>query len=1689
MVTTKITPRFYKLAAESSLHAELNRYASPIDNSYPSILSLDDLVIDCPMVEQFIDAKIKKQIKKIFMFGAHSYLSSIQDECLDFCSAENAGKLKKILSDEKVCKYILHPQMIPGSFENTSVPNLGPGIFDNLVKLCDLPNSIESLSTSINGFMASKSLTDAISTVNNLNLNLNEIAINGVRHDHHSPSIEKGLKWLWENKATGGFYFLLLLLVCLLIKNCSKKMLFVLILIVSVIVYQYHSDDIKKMWQDLISRISGSLIEILDDGYIPPSYYENFEPQSFTVGPIIKGLMCMCFVGGMHDFKTSALTDFFEMSWLKVKNFPTRFDSLEKTFHFYSKMVQDTLNSFCELLGTDKKFAFATDLYPDCTLLVDKAERFLKDCRDDDHLLVSSAAQMCNTFETKITSAIIANPDPKFYPMRSILTETRVRLRNLASDLELRGAGKSSTRVPPIAYMFAGQPNLGKSYFMTALTFAALGKLYKNVPAALEQMRAGQDRDFWYSANLSIQHWEGYHGQLVVQIDDVGMQKDVAGVDPEKSELHKLIRMINDSVYPLPMANLELKGKVEFDSAVLLCTTNRTHWHDLHSITKPSAFARRFTGWDVSVCSRYSQAMTDGDDHWEGVMPIDDLRVVLEQEGKNEEEINDFIRDSMFLEFRKRVTIKSTGPGYVDSKIYNTHDVIDCLLADLAARDGKKQVKSDHRQSLIDKYVKLEPQARFEGCPCNLCNFKLYPVVGNDSEHLFWLQDQFDMQMSIVDNLSPFVRQGWDSVTSDPVDLGSRDIPCFEEIYGRRGDRNCSMTQALFKYGEWLHKARYIESRGMLSQFRVARVKQFARAIGTAVAVGGSVLVCLKALEVLLNWAVPRKCRRSRKNKKNDDDDLEMGLFEDGSSFSDTNENFIKFDLAPQSRDLNAKEIVASTTYRNTYYISDSDQECFGFVTFVHDCIMAIPQHYLHRFDESGGDYYVYLERLGDGQNCQRIYIDVRVLQDERNRIYPLGKDADLVFILIKSRVLPRQASLISKVFVKAGDWVNKGEIVMPLVRRTDRSVTFYSSRFDTNKGSYEIKKGGKVLNYDGIVYRVPTTVGDCGLPVAIQDSNSKRKLFGIHVAGSGNAIGLAVPITEEMILSAINEYSANGYSMITAQSGHDHCVFRNPSMAWEELEQIDPDERVEGKLNLGRVEPPKNAYSTNIRPSPMYKKVAGALPITKPARLRPFMNKEGVEIDPEANSMSKYSHGTPLWDLDLLDTCVDSFNDNYYNDPLFNVHPEVGRKPLDYETAVRGITGVDGFDGLKRSTSAGYPECTETCLGGKRDFFGTEGDYVFGSDREIEMRASVDAELALAKQNIRTKHACRVTLKDERRPKEKVDAGKTRSIFGAPLKHLIMSRMMFGAAIHAFQQNRIRNGMCIGLNVYTDADELVNYLGPDSKIIAGDFSSFDGYLPYFLMTRFTDTIDNFYNDKGSEDWNARQVIFEDICNSRHVDSKGRVVEWVGSNSSGNFFTSYLNSWCNCVALRYATVSILGLTGKKARDFLMGINNHVKFATYGDDNLIAVQKNGPYYELLTQDAYTVAFARMGWTYTDENKSGGHVDQNRKIGDVSFLKRSFLKTHPLRGHKYMMALALPTILEMIQWKKKKDFYNDDVKRNCINALQELSQHERPIFDRWREPIMSAAFENMDGFIPFPNTYDSCQKAVISRGSEW
>lgn len=1571
------------------------------------------------------------------------------------------------------------PQMLPGMFSDPV--NMVTGSVDtigrSLKAIGDIPAGLESINSLLVQLLSSEKVNKSLDDFGDASSALKRLSEEGIRSqvEHRIPFLEDVVEMISNNKGTIGVIVCVLFVLYLLKRN-QKKMVCVLLLVAGLYVFSSHGRDVKKIFLEFASSVSGSMVEITKPSDLVELFGDGYRPQSLNADAFVSigfKLMCLC---GLADFAPAAVSEFFDGFWSRAQTLPRRLSDVNKTYDFYVGLLQDVLNGFCEAVNIDHKFALRTDLYPEATALVRDCERFIAETEANEHLLVTNAAQTCETFKTKIQEVLLENKDPRFASVANLLRDTRSRLRVLSSSLELRGAGRTATRVPPIAWMFSGQPKLGKSYFLTMLITAALGQLYKDVPEARRQMLAGQERDFWFSANLNSKHWEGYHGQLVVQVDDVGVQRDCSGMDPEVSELHKLIRMVNDAAYPLTMANLELKGKVEFDSAVLLCTTNKKEWNNMLSIenTAIAAFCRRFVGWDVSVTEKYSVPYNDGTDDWNVVMPIDELRGVLQREGKTDGEIDYFIATSSFLEFRKRKTIRATNAGYEDERVYNSMDLVKELCQAIDNRNLAKTSKASHRKTLLNMFIQdpdseMRPQGKGD-CLCNLCR----------ENYSMLLSDQYFHSMAFSKTEAdysplPFMAKGWSKPASERPQIKSReDIPCFVRLMLENGGK---YIETFVKYGEWLRSARDFVSGG-LERFRRLGVERVLANVAKIVGACAAAYGLYKLLANLFSSG-ERPSSSCPSSEVCPEDALENGVFKwkvrDGEWTRAEDGDPMRYtDLNAQFRDLNAKEVLLSTMNRSVYSFSDT-VEHRGFVTMVGNSIMAVPQHYLLNWMRIDPDHPLYLQRA-NLSTSQKFFLDLRTVCKGSNHYYPLGEGADLVFILIDDRTLPIQPCLENKLYERVGDCRTRGRVLIPIVG--DRGCDLASAPYASHAGHYA--EGAVKLTFDGISYLYPTREGFCGLPVVIEDTNTQsgKKIYGIHTAGNGKT-GVSVPITREMVVKATNHFASLKKKRVVLKAQKKSEL--NTLKEVEDFNDCPLDEWVEEKLTLGKVAKPSNPFATVIRKSPLYGRIEGAPPQTRPASLRPFV-RDGERVDPARDGMLRYSVTVPLWDLRALDMCISSYNDAVYNHPLFHVDERVGRRELSYEEAVVGMPGVDGLDGIKRRTSAGYPYCLLVGKGGKKDFFGDSGDYEFGSEKELLLRDEVQSMVTSAKRGERWLNLCRVTLKDERRKPGK----GARLIMGSSVRHLIASRMLAGAFLQNLQLNRIINGMAIGLNVYTEADEIVRWLGRDSKYIAGDFSNFDGRLPYFLLARFSDTQDAFYRDWDSENSVARTVLLEDIANSRHVDGEGRVVEWVGSNSSGNAYTSYINSWCNLMGLRMATLKILGMTGAQARRFLGEIDDHVRFLVYGDDNIIAVQQGSRYADQLTQQGYSEAFDALGWVYTDEDKRRDVFIEGRSLGDISFLKRTFEETHPDRTKRYMLALSLDTILEMAQWKKKRDCYDEDVRLNVSNALIELSAHPREKFDLWSKRIIKASIEHL-GYTPFPCTYEECQEAYLERGT--
>uniref|UniRef100_A0AAU6W601 Genome polyprotein n=1 Tax=Bovine boosepivirus TaxID=3145025 RepID=A0AAU6W601_9PICO len=128
----------------------------------------------------------------------------------------------------------------------------------------------------------------------------------------------------------------------------------------------------------------------------------------------------------------------------------------------------------------------------------------------------------------------------------------------------------SRSRAEPIAILIHGGPGSGKS-----LATEVLGR---RISQYFQCERP-------YSLPPDPKHFDGYTGQPVTIMDDVGQ-------NPDGEDLKMFCQMVSTTEFHVPMASLEDKGK-PFTSHFVLCSTNMNELRP-PTVAEPAALKRRF---------------------------------------------------------------------------------------------------------------------------------------------------------------------------------------------------------------------------------------------------------------------------------------------------------------------------------------------------------------------------------------------------------------------------------------------------------------------------------------------------------------------------------------------------------------------------------------------------------------------------------------------------------------------------------------------------------------------------------------------------------------------------------------------------------------------------------------------------------------------------------------------------------------------------------------------------------------------------------------------------------------------------------------------------------------------------------------------------------------------------------------
>lgn len=608
------------------------------------------------------------------------------------------------------------------------------------------------------------------------------------------------------------------------------------------------------------------------------------------------------------------------------------------------------------------------------------------------------------------------------------------------------------------------------------------------------------------------------------------------------------------------------------------------------------------------------------------------------------------------------------------------------------------------------------------------------------------------------------------------------------------------------------------------------------------------------------------------------------------------------------------------------------------------------------------------------------------------------GEDA---FIFILPKTIPRPISLY-KYLIEGSKYVEilptqevyqiwigfNGEVSIRTMNRIPWS----------GRVSYEIC-GELLIMETKCAYYGDCKKGDSGSPAIVHTKDGPR-IVGMHVGvtTSGSKVGVATLLCKEWIDQLSNSMTTQSANRIVLK-----------------VERL-VDLTVANNL----------PFRTRLRRSPIYGWIGS--PKSIPARFTPFVNSKGIEVDPLTIAMAKLKQEHFINPEYICEERVIEYLMSVYPPPS---DPRV----LTFEEALNGIPGRN-MPSIVGSTSAGYPYSLHSKKGKAPYITLVQGRYVY--QEEFLESLVVFEQHILAGEQIEVIWAD--TLKDETRPVEKVDEGKTRLFTSCPLHYLILVRKYMLDFVTHVQSLAASHPISVGLDVHSLSwTRLYMRMSRfNGSIIAGDFKNYDGSIPAFIGHIVLKFINKWYGGNEIES-RARALLFEHLwCGVRIC---GQSIYYTkDGNPSGNPITSIYNSLVNMV-MCYIILTC---------DFNL-LESEFDFVMYGDDNIISVARQG----LRCSDFSPHFKRRFNMEYTHFSKVTG-ADPVDTMDTIRYLGRSFVRELTI----YRAPLELTTILEATYWVRGTDVNNAAFMSTVASAFLELSHFPIDEFNIHTNSILRA-----------------------------
>jgi hypothetical protein len=313
--------------------------------------------------------------------------------------------------------------------------------------------------------------------------------------------------------------------------------------------------------------------------------------------------------------------------------------------------------------------------------------------------------------------------------------------------------------------------------------------------------------------------------------------------------------------------------------------------------------------------------------------------------------------------------------------------------------------------------------------------------------------------------------------------------------------------------------------------------------------------------------------------------------------------------------------------------------------------------------------------------------------------------------------------------------------------------------------------------------------------------------------------------------------------------------------------------------------------------------------------------------------------------------------------------------------------------------------------------------------------------------------------LKDERRPIEKRDAGKSRLFASGPLHQTLLLRRYGGAFLGTVPKTAAHNLVAVGVNVHSVEWTIVANRGIRAKsIVSGDYSCFDGKMPAETVRIFVKFLNWWYND-GPVNERVRVLLFEKIWRATRINGK-YIYTVVDGDPSGNAFTSILNSFCNIIMLYTVLTEDHNLR-----------EDEFDLTTYGDDNLVFSYSR----TLRCSDLAPHIMRRFGMEYTHFSKESGH-DPYDSLATIRYLGREFVKEQSV----FRAPLSLEVVYEMTYWRHSDEHADDNFVSTANSFFIELSHHGKEVYTSMGDEFLKVVGEKM------PHLLEAVRKQQLTYG---